>query len=188
MLTIRAEKKGTVMKAYIEVNQKFGEGYQIRLVANEEDGLEADFEQVWDVRPYELFGAVRRAKKMVEVLDRRLGTTHDLRDVVEIDRDAVMENAKRDITSARAYNTMQDRELAFEAELFESVEKQVIYFYQMMRDDDDALRAVIRFCGYLADHGYHYSQEHTFAELSQLPQDRAEEWISDRFAKYVKNE
>ena len=177
------------MKAYIEKNERFGEGYQIRLVARVEDGDREDLVQVWDVQPYELHGAMRRAKKMVEIADQRFGTESDLRDVLVLDREAIKENAKRDITSARAHKMLVENEaqtMLDEGLLDDDVEKVMIYLCLSMDEDDEARRIVMGFCEYVCMRGYKVGgASRAFAEVSGLPKERRAEWVSSRFEKYV---
>lgn len=75
------------MKIIIGVNEKFGRGYQVRVVDNGE---------VIDFNPYTLGKAVLMAEKALNILNKREGTEIGLRDALEIDRGSVLANREYD--------------------------------------------------------------------------------------------
>lgn len=98
------------MKIYLETNKKYGVGYQLRAVASGADGDPANMEEAWDFEPYTLYNMRRRAVKLLEMLNKKLGTSYKLEDVLVIDRAAIEQNSKRDLASARINKKLRKQE------------------------------------------------------------------------------
>lgn len=87
------------VKICLETNEKFGEGYQVRVEVEEtEEGIRS---VVADWSPFTVYEATRVAGKMLQRINDETGATHKLEDVLSVAGDALELNAKRDIASAK---------------------------------------------------------------------------------------
>jgi len=82
------------LKAYIEMNARFGKGYQVRV---EDDGKT----DILDFSPYHLTKAVLMAKKALDIANKEEAGWDDLKGILEIDRDSVRKNADYDDLSRK---------------------------------------------------------------------------------------
>lgn len=82
------------MKAYIETNSRYGDGYQVRV----EDGGKQD---VIDMSRYKLRDAVRMAKHAAGIIKGGDVPWDEMRGILVLDRDSIVENRGRDWMSRK---------------------------------------------------------------------------------------
>lgn len=183
------------MTVYIENNQKYGEGYQIRVSYDGESG------DVFDWRAYTLRQAIYMAGKLVDVINKRGGEQYELAGVVKIDDEALRDNRARDILSAKIYlsrkvlrytkNELPEISMESEEDMPKSGADLALWLYRNWREDPNEAewrKGVERYCKYLSMHGLGKSATAAFEELRRLPSDLGEKWVLTRFAEHVKND
>lgn len=82
------------MKAYIETNRRYGGGYQVRFENGGEQG-------VIDWNRYKLRDAVRIAKRVAGVIKGVDVPWDEMRRILVLDRDSIVENRGRDWMSRK---------------------------------------------------------------------------------------
>lgn len=97
-----------MLEIYLEANVKHGSGYQVR-IDKERGGSDPNLagsgknvvSTVLDKHPYTLYEAVHAARMVLNKINKKDGSGHELYEVLWLTQDGVEANAGRDIASAR---------------------------------------------------------------------------------------
>ena len=92
------------MKITIELNKRFGYGYQVKT-----DSTEGFRWPILDKNPYNLYEALQKADDVLRQINRELKKKYTLESVVWITPEAVRANAKRDVASAMMLKEIEDK-------------------------------------------------------------------------------
>lgn len=183
------------MEIRLELNQRHGRGFQVRLV-------HGPVNKVYDQEPMNLYQAGAYADKLLEELNQELGTDYKPQQVFRVPGDALEANAGTDFTAARMLQDIKSGafELSVPAgpdvtemvldgkkELMLSGRGVVLFYYSAWKDDgnEKALVGLRRYCEYIAAHGYRDGATKALAELKGLDKDDAAEWIRRTYARHV---
>jgi len=188
--------------AYIELNQKYGHGYQGHIV------MEGRVDSVIDNEPYGLDDAYIGCVLVIEEINKNCGYSYDPYSIIQIRGDAIEANKRTDFTTARVAKDiekghgeltvplpdtpdMQRQEIDGKQEVVFSARGVVITFYLTMMDDPKnpkAKAAMMRYCQYLANRRYGQPASAIFDELAKKDIESGINWIKATFGKYVSNQ
>jgi len=90
------------VKILLELNEKHGEGYQLRASLCDSDGT-VRRSVVWDSQPFTLTAATFAAEQVLLEINRILDTRHELADVLSVTTEALEANRTRDPASEAKY-------------------------------------------------------------------------------------
>lgn len=183
------------MEIRMELNQRYGHGFQLRLVRG-------PINKVYDDEPMNMYQAGACANTLLEELNQKLGTDYKPQQVFRVPMDALEANAKADFAAARmlqdiksgtfdlsvpAGPDMTEMMLDGKKELMLSGHGVVLFYYSAWKDDgnEKALVGLRRYCEYIAAHGYRGGAKKAFAELKGLSKDDAAAWIRRTYARHV---
>lgn len=96
------KNKGPDLVTYLELNQKFGYGYQGRMVMN------GQICGMIDDAPYTLADAYTGCVDAIKTINENFGYTYDPYEVIKISSDAVQVNKSSDEASAAILEVIQD--------------------------------------------------------------------------------
>lgn len=183
------------MEILLELNQKFGSGFQIRVI----DG---PMNKVYDKDPLTIYEAGAGAAELVEQINKATGTNYKPWEVLRVANDGLEANAPKDFGSAKMLRDIQTGQYKYStpaaADFQETVidgEEQIILTgrgtvlatYACWKDDGNvrAQEALMRYCQYIAPHGRGGGATQAFAELDALDTNKAVEWIRQTYARHV---
>ena len=184
------------MRINLEKNEKYGEGYQAHIIEeNTADGHTLD--KIVDTEPFSLYEIVQHMDAMLKRLGKELRTAYDLQKVLWIDQEAVKANAFRDVASARMYREIKngtDRYVPvieeIDGEEYVTATDAVCFAHFCWKEDkDENVHAVlIRFCQYLAMHGYKSGAGKAQQDYEALDDQGAIDWIHASHDRYVEDD
>lgn len=183
------------MEILLELNQKFGSGFQIRFI-------NGPVNMVYDKEPLTIYEAGAGAAELVEQTNKATGTNYKPWEVLRVTNDALEANASKDFGSAKMLRDVQTGQYKYSTpaatDFQETVidgEEQVLLTgrgtvlttYACWKDDGNARarEALMRYCQYIASHGRGGGATRAFEELDALETDRAVEWIRQTYARHV---
>lgn len=169
------------MTIRIELNKKYGTGFQLHCIASL-DKDPCDFDDVIDFQPFSLWRAQRLSHKVLEILNKRFGTSYTLQEVLDTTMEGLRVNSRNDLNSARIYrkcfDIMRNDAGTFEDEAEDAIEYITDGFYLWNEEcDQESEDELKRFCEYLSIHGVPGGANKLFKELSRLSIEDAAEWI-----------
>lgn len=195
-------KQQPKMAAYLELNQKFGYGYQGRLVL----GMGGEVtESVLDKEPYELADAYAGMYGALEDIKKREGYKYKSHELIHITDEAIQANKSRDFTTAKLAADIAEGKGKISVPYGEDYRKEMIdgkeevlftgrgtmlTVFFMWHDDkiEKAKEGLKRYCEYLAMQRYGGTATEIFAELEGKDKDNGVSWIKATYGKYVKND
>lgn len=184
------------MEIRMELNQRHGHGFQIRLV-------HGPVNKVYDDEALNMYEAGAYAQMLLELANEELGTAYELHQVVRVPQDALEANAKTDLAAARMLQDIRSKSfnLSFPAdpemktmeingkeEMMLSARGVVLFFYAAWKEDgnEKAHYGLRRYCEYIAAHGFKGGASKALEELESLEKkDEAVEWIRRTYARHV---
>lgn len=184
------------MEIYLEFNQRFGTGYQIRVI-------HGPMNKVYDQEPLNMYEAGACAGTLLEMLNKEFGTQYEPHQVLRVTEEAMAANAKAgDFASARMLQDVKSgnyelsvpggadymkKEIDGEEEICFTGRGTVLltYFSWKVDGNERARDALLRYCQYIAAHGYKGGAMTALTELDSLDEDRAVEWIRRTYARHV---
>ena len=157
-------KTDTPMEIILELNKKFGTGYQARMIMG-------PLNNTIDDQPFTLYEAAQGAQMALEEINKATGSHYELQKVMRITDGALRVNKDRDFASAKLLQDIESGsgKLAIPAQTDYSHKKvdgkdeivftgrgTVLFTYFSWYDDKlpKAKEALHRYCEYLALHGY----------------------------------
>lgn len=181
------------MEIRMELNQRHGRGFQLRLIHGPTN-------KVYDNEALDLYQAGAYAATLLEMMNKELGTSYELNQVVRVPEDALIANASTDFTAARmlqdirsktfalstpAQQDMKMMEIDGQEEAMLSARGVVLLCYLTWKDDGNkkAREAVRRYCEYIAAHGCKGGASKLLSELDGLDKDAGLEWIRRTYAQ-----
>lgn len=187
-----------VMQVYLELNQRYGTGYQVRVLAGPVDKL-------YNEEPLTLYEAGNAAGIAIDGLNRVMGTSYEPHQVIRITEEALQANAGRDLASAKMLKDIQNGTHEYSSPADNDFKKDVIdgeeqfllsgrgtvlTIYFCWKDDKNkkARESLLRYCQYIASHGYKRGATKALNELGGLDKDRAAAWIKKTYARHVKDD
>ena len=170
------------MKIRVELNKKYGTGFQLHCIASTEDGDPGNLDQVIDFQPYSLWKAQRLSYKALEICNRKLGTSYELQDVLETTMESLRVNARTDLKSARIYrkcvNIMREEVDTFLDDEEKAIEYLTDGFFLWSEEcDQQSEDELKRFCEYISINGIPGGASKLFMNLTRLSIEDASEWI-----------
>jgi len=194
--------KQPALISYIEHNQKYGHGYQGRLVM---DGV---IDSVVDDEPFTLDEVYSGMVSAIEEINKARGYNYDPYTVIRITGAAVKANKKHDFASARIARDMQEgkgelvvplpdkpdicyTEVDGQQEAVLSGRGVILMIYNAMCDmpkNPFAVHAMLRYCNYLTLHGYGKPTHVIFSDIMKKDKESARNWITATYARYVSSE
>lgn len=184
------------MEIRLETNQRYGRGFQLRMI-------HGPFDRTFDDQPWTLYEAGAAAEGLLDAVNQEMGTAYKLTQVCAIPEDALTTNANTDFAAARMLQDIRSKrydlsvpagedyktmEIDGEEEILLTARGVVLTFYAAWKDDGnqkahDGLR---RYCEYLASHGYRGGASKALSELESLAtEEEVVEWIRRTYARYV---
>lgn len=184
------------MEIRLEMNQRHGHGFQLRVV-------HGPMNKVYDEEPWNLYEAGAFAKMLLDMVNKETGTSFKLTQVCLIPEDALTANASTDFAAARMLQDIrngtfelsapaaadyQRTKIDGEEEILLTARGVVLTCFFVWKDDGnpkshDGLR---RYCEYIAAHGFKGGASKALAEPEALPtKDEAVDWIRRTYARYV---
>lgn len=185
----RMKKKAPPLKTIVELNQKYGIGYQARMVMG-------DMESVFDSEPYTLYDIGESVSAALDEINEKGGYNYKLHEVIQITHEALDANKGRDLASMKFYQSLDNGGNGFLApaqdigdgeEILLTGRGTVLCIYFSWVDDrlPKAHEALKRYCEYLAFHGYGKGAGEILDEIDSLNKDDGAEWIKSTYEKYV---
>lgn len=183
------------MEIYLELNQRFGTGYQIRVI-------HGPVNKVFDLEPYNLYEAGQCADVAVTEFNKMFGTASKPHQVMHITEEGLKANAGNDLASAKMLKDIQSGqfnlstpggqdftkgEVDGEEQYLLSGRGTILTIYFCWADDKNqkARETLLRYCQYIAAHGYKGGASKALAELISKKKDAAIEWIRQSYARHV---
>lgn len=186
------------MEIRMELNERHGHGFQIRLVRG-------PVNKVYDNEPLNLYEAGAYANTLLEMVNKELGTAYTLNQVVKVPEDALTANASTDFGAARmlqdirsktfalstpAQQDMKMMEVDGQEEAMLSARGVVLFYLSAWKLDGnekahDGLRG---YCEYIAAHGCKGGASKLLEELDGLDKGEDAAWIRRTFAQYVQDQ
>lgn len=183
------------MEIYLELNQRLGAGYQIRIVHGPMD-------KTFDEEPLTLYEAGSYAGMLLEEVNRELHTHYEPHKVLRISNEGLEANAGRDLASAKMLRDIQSGRFQYstpggedfkktvidgeEEHLFSGRGTVLVTYFCWLDDKNQLARAALRrYCEYICAHGFKGGVMKALSELDRLDKDRAVEWIRRTYARHV---
>ena len=184
---------------YLELNQRYGYGYQGRIV------MKGILESVIDSEPFTLDEAYGGCVAAIEHINKECGYNYIPREVILITEEAIDANKRNDFATARIAQDIEKGHGELVVPMSENPDIQrmfvdgkqedmlsargaVLLVGAAVREDPKNTKAkaiMMKYCEYLALRGYGKSANSIFAELAQKDKDSAINWIKATFGKYI---
>ena len=187
------------MEVYLELNRRFGTGYQIRV-------LHGPVDKTYDLEPYTLYDAGQCADIAVTEFNKMFGTSFKTHQVMHVTEEGLKANAGRDFASAKMLKDIQSGQFNLSTPGGQDFtrgevdgEEQclltgrgtilTVYFIWVEDKNPKAREGLLRYCQYIASHGYKGGATKALAELdAKDDKDAAVEWIKQSYARYVSDD
>lgn len=186
------------MEIRMELNERHGHGFQIRIV-------HGPVNKVYDEEPLNMYEAGAYAATALEMMNKELGTSYELHQVARVPEDALTANASTDFAAARmlqdirnktfdlsipAQQDMRVMEIDGQEEAMLSARGVVLMLLSAWKLDGnerahDGLR---RYCEYISVHGCPGGASKALEELDGLGKGADAAWIRRTFARYVEDQ
>lgn len=183
------------MTIYLELNQRFGTGYQIHVVHGPVD-------KTYDKEPLTLYDAVNYVGTLLEMLNREFHTHYEPHQVLQVANEGLEANAGRDLASAKMLKDIQSGQFKYSTPIEQDLKETVIdgeteylltgrgavltiYFCWLDDENQKARESMRRYCEYICTHGYKGGAVKAFSKLESLGKDGAVEWIRQTYARHV---
>lgn len=186
------------LETIFELNQRYGHGYQARMV------MEGVFESVLDDEPYTLYDVGSGTAMALREIEKETGYHYEMHEVVRITDEALRVNKDTDLASARIFRDIESGGGEYARErhdvttaMVDGKEEEVIsargvvlisYFSWLDDHMPKAREALHRYCEYLAMHGYGAGASEILENLLGMDKDNATKWIKETFGKYVNDD
>lgn len=184
---------------YIELNQKYGYGYQARMIR---DGIESVLDEPVIENLGEITSAIVGA---IEEINRQTGRSYKPHEVIRLDADAIEINKRYDITSAQVDKDIRQGRgrltypdgADFTKTVVDGEEQEIISLRGTLLISYDSWKnynkpkgetVMQMYCKYLVSHGYGAGQAEIFKELESMEEAQAWNWIKATHGRYVKDE
>ena len=177
------------LNVYIELNQKYGYGFQARLVL---DGI---VDSVIDVNPFTLDEVLSGATYAVEEINRETGNNYDPHNCIKIAGTSIEANKGSDFTTARVARDIRQGKGELVSPIRTDDGDEIVltgrgvilvsYFAWMDDNMPNARRVLTRYCEYLASHGYGAGAKEIMAELDRKNKDSGADWIKTSYDQYI---
>ena len=194
--------KQPTLLTYLELNQRYGKGYQGRIV------MEGVLESVIDDEPFTLDEAYGGCVCAIEQINEECGYNYIPHEVIQITKDAIDANKKTDFTTAKIAQDIKKGhgELAVPISVKPDIQhmtidgKQedmvsalgsVILTYATIHEEPKNTKAkavMMKYCQYLAMHRYGNSAKNIFKEIVKKDKECAINWIRATFDKYINDQ
>lgn len=180
----------------LELNQKFGKGYQIRVI-------HGPVNQVYDKEPFNLNEAAKCATVTLELFQKEFGETFDPDEVIGITDEALEVNRKYDIASAQFFKDVKSGSFNYcqpapipdaipgeGEEMLLSARGVLLFSYLTWKEErtKPAQRFMMRYCQLLASRGYGKGAAQIFNDMDKMDKDSGCEWIRETYQKYTHND
>lgn len=186
------------MEIRFELNQRHGQGFQIRLV-------HGPVNKVYDEEPMNLYQAGACAAKLLDELNQELGTDYKPQQVFRVPGEALEANARTDFAAARmlqdiksgkfdlsvpARPDMKEMMVDGKKELMLSGRGVVLFYYFAWKEGGNgkALDGLRRYCEYIAAHGCRGGAAKALSELKRMGKDDGAAWIRRTYARHVQDD
>lgn len=183
------------MEIFLELNQRLGTGYQIRM-------MHGPMDKVYDREPLTLYEAGSYAGTLLEKANKELHTHYEPHRVLRVTNEGLEANAGRDLASAKVLRDIENEQFQYSTPGGQDFKKSVIdgeeqylmsgrgtvmvIYFCWLDDKNQLARAALkRYCEYIAAHGFKGGAMRALSELDELDKDRAVEWIRRTYARYV---
>lgn len=187
-------KKDTPMKAVLELNKKFGKGYQGHLIMGPLDS-------VIDCEPFTLYEAAQGMKMAIDEINKSTGSHYELQKVMSITDEALRANKDRDFASAKVLHDIDSGTMKYtipetydykhaeidgKDEVLFTGRGTVLLTYFSWLDDKTpkAKECLKRYCEYLALHGGGPATP-LFNSLLKMDKDSGADWIKATYGRYI---
>lgn len=183
------------MEIYLELNRRFGTGYQIRIV-------HGPMNKVYDKEPLTMYEAGACTETLLAELNKTLGTNYKAHQVIRATNEALEANARYDLASAKFLQDIKSQKYELSTPDKADYMKKVIdgeeevcftgrgvvkmaYFLWTDEKNPRARESLKRYCQYISAHGYKGGAKKALAALDQEDKDGAMEWIHKTYARHV---
>lgn len=184
------------MEIYMELNQRYGRGFQLRV-------MHGPMDKVYDEEPLTMYEAGAYAGTLLEMLNKELGTSYKPHQVLRVTQEAMEVNSKAgDFAAARMLHDInsgkyelstpggcdfKETTIDGEEQILLTGRGVVLISYFSWLDDKlpKAREALRHYCEYIAAHGFKDGATKALAELDSLNKDAAMEWIRKTYARHV---
>lgn len=185
------------MKVILELNQKFGHGYQIHT-------FDPPMDSVYDAEPLSLADAGGYATWMLEEMNKQLGTSYDPHEVLSIARTGLEAN-KGEFLSRRFLRDIETKAFTLSKpveNLDYAVEENgevtlsgrgvLLYAYTSWNDEgrnkeDKGAKFLHSYCRLLASKGYGGSASEIFQKLKAMNKQTGVHWCKATYARHVRS-
>lgn len=185
------------MEIHLELNQRFGQGFQLRL-------LHGPMNKLYDNEPLTMYEAQAYAGALLDEMNRELGTGYKADQVVRVPKGALYGNAKTDFAAARVLQDIQTQKYTLSVpagpDVLERVvdgENQPVFSgrgvilmaWIAWKEDGmpQARDAMRRYCEYISAHGYRGGASKAVVELETMETDRGARWVKQTYARHVQD-
>lgn len=187
------------MEIILELNKKFGTGYQVHL-------LHGPVDSVMDLEPYTLYDAAQCAQVTVEEINKAMKTDHKAWECMKITDEALQANKSRDFASAQILQDIKTgrhklarpeptsdimrHEVDGEEEILFTGRGVVLMAFLLWVDEKNAKSKLFlqRYCNLVAMRGYGKGSSEILAEVLAMGKDEGVDWVRDTYDKYIHND
>ena len=184
------------MQIKIELNQKFGKGYQVRII-------HGPINQVYDKEPMNLNEAAQCAAVALDVFKNDLGETFNPDEVISITDEALEVNRKHDIASAQFFKDIRSGAFKYcqpapvpdvtkgeDDEMLLSARGVLLFSYLTWIEEktEPAKKFMLRYCQLLASRGYGKGATQIFREMNAMDKNSGCAWIRQTYKEYTHND
>lgn len=183
------------MKVLIELNKRFGRGYQGRLIMGPLDS-------VIDSEPFTLYEVTSGMQMAVDEINKEHGTSYQIHEVMSITDEALEVNSKYDLASAMLMRDIKQGKteniIPAKAEVAEAIvdgEREILLsgsgvillsFCTWVDERNHKAKEVLRrYCELLAMKGYGKRASAILRELISLDKEAGTAWLRNAFEKYT---
>lgn len=184
------------MEILLELNQKYGTGYQVHL-------LHGPVDSVMDVEPFTLYDAAQGAQIAVDEINKAMQTDYKLWECMKITDEALQANKSRDFASAQFLRDIKSgtyklarpkptpdvmkQEVDGEEEILFTARGVVLMAFLLWVDEKNAKSKLFlqRYCNLIAMRGYGKGASEILAEVLAMGKDEGVEWVRDTYDKYI---
>lgn len=184
------------MEILLELNQKYGTGYQVHL-------LHGPVDSVMDVEPFTLYDAAQGAQIAVDEINKAMQTDYKLWECMKITDEALQANKSRDFASAQLFQDIKTgrhkltqpkptydimkRDVDGEEEILFTGRGVVLFCFLTWVDEKNAKSKLFlqRYCNLIAMRGYGKGASEILAEVLAMGKDEGVDWVRDTYDKYI---
>ncbi len=187
-----------MLQLVLELNRKFGYGYQVRII-------HPPVNSVKDDEPYNLYEAGAGAGAALEAFNESMRTDYEIHNVLSITDEAIQANKTRDLATAKLAKELQagdytnivprqtqnpmarKKVIDGEEEVVFTMRGTALVTYLSWFDDKvpRATQFLREYCKILASRKYGGSANKIFADLERMSKDDGATWIDKTFVQYM---